>query len=300
VCLRPPVGLFASATAPGAGQYTRPMLETQPPASIIADDERYNASLIRREDATESLATFWVRFDGDPTQFESGQYMTIGVFTEGVAGVPPRIVQRPYSVASDPGVAGSEGYEMYVRLVEGGLFTPLLWELPVGHRMRMIGPKGKFTLEPDDDRIHLFISSGTGNAPFVSMMKMLLREGRPRRAVFLNGVSYERDLGYRELLEGWERGGDYPVTFVPTVSRPTAPENAGWTGRTGRVESIVAPVADELGLTPENTIAYICGNPDMILSAEATLLDRGFPEPQVKKELYWPKGKEPKGPGGTE
>jgi ferredoxin-NADP reductase len=276
------------------------MLETQPPASIISDDERYNASLVRREDATESLATFWVRFDGDPTPFESGQYMTIGVFTEGVEGLPPRIVQRPYSVASDPGVAGSEGYEMYVRLVEGGLFTPLLWELPAGHRMRMIGPKGKFTLEPDDDRIHLFISSGTGNAPFVSMMKMLLREGRPRRAVFLNGVSYERDLGYRELLEGWERSGEYPVTFVPTVSRPSAPENAGWTGRTGRVESIVAPVADELGLSPENTIAYICGNPDMILSAEATLLERGFPEPQVKKELYWPKGKEPKGPGGTE
>ena len=55
---------------------------------------------------------------------------------------------------------------------------------------------------------------------------------------------------------------------------------------------------DEHGLTPDNTIAYICGNPDMILAAEETLLSRGFPEPQVKKELYWPKGKEPTG-GGT-
>jgi NAD(P)H-flavin reductase len=169
--------------------------------------------------------------------------------------------------------------------------------------MRMIGPKGKFTLEPDDDRTHLFISSGTGNAPFVSMMKRMLRERAPRKAVFLNGVSYQRDLGYRDLLEGWEadaaagRGG-YPVTFIPTVSRPSAPENDGWAGRTGRVESIVAPVCDELGLTPDNTIAYICGNPDMILAAEQTLLGRGFPEPQVKKELYWPKGKEPTG-GGT-
>ena len=281
------------------GQYTSGMLETKPPGAIIAEDERYNASLIRREDAHESLATFWVKLDGDPTPFESGQYMTIGVFTED-ASTPTgvRIVQRPYSVASDPAVAGSEGYEMYVRLVDGGAFTPLLWQLPVGHRMRMIGPKGKFMLEPDDDRIHLFISSGTGNAPFVSMMKSLLRQGRPRSAVFLNGVSYERDLGYRDLLEGWERSGEYPVTFIPTVSRAAAPENAGWTGRTGRVESIVGPVADELGLTPQNSIAYICGNPDMILSAEQTLLDRGFPEAQVKKELYWPKGKEPTR-GGT-
>jgi ferredoxin-NADP reductase len=278
------------------------MLETTAARSIVADDERYNASLVRREDANPSLSTFWVKLDGEPTPFESGQYMTIGVFVEGVAGTtpgaPPRIVQRPYSIASDPGVAGTDGYEMYIRLVENGQFTPLLWDLPVGHRMRMIGPKGKFTLEPDDDRTHLFISSGTGNAPFVSMMRRMLREGRPRKAVFLNGVSYQHDLGYRELLEGWEASGEYPVTFIPTVSRPQAAENAGWMGRTGRVESIVGPVCDELGLTPDNAIAYICGNPDMILSAEETLLGRGFPEPQVKKELYWPKGKEPTG-GGT-
>ena len=264
---------------------------------VVRDAPQYNAALVGREDATESLSTFWVRFDAEPIPFLAGQYMTIGVFVEGEAGAPPRIVQRPYSVASPPAVAGSDGYEMYVRLVEGGLFTPLLWRLPLGHRMRMIGPKGKFT---DDDRTHLYISSGTGNAPFVAMMRQLLVDGAPRRTIFLNGVSYERDLGYRELIEGWERDGGYPVTFIPTVSRPTAPENEGWTGRTGRVESIVAPVLDELSLTPADTIAYICGNPDMIIAAEETLLARGFREEQVKKELYWPKGKEPGGPGGTE
>jgi ferredoxin-NADP reductase len=275
------------------------VIETDPRV-ILADAPQYNASLVRREDANESLSTFWVKFDGDPTPFESGQYMTIGVFVEDpTTPTGMKIVQRPYSIASDPGVAGTDGYEMYIRLVHGGQFTPLLWRLPVGQRMRMIGPKGKFTLEPDDDRIHLFISSGTGNAPFVSMMKRALREGRPRRAVFLNGVSYAGDLGYRTLLEGWQASGEYPVTFIPTVSRPTAAENAGWAGRTGRVESIVAPVCEELGLTPDNTIAYICGNPDMILAAEQTLLGRGFPEPQVKKELYWPKGKEPTGGGSS-
>ena len=86
---------------------------------------------------------------------------------------------------------------------------------------------------------------------------------------------------------------------MPTVSRPNDPRNAGWTGRTGRVESILAPVLDELGLTPANSIAYICGNPDMILSAEETLLGRGYPEEQVHKELYWPKGKEPRGVAGA-
>ena len=58
---------------------------------------------------------------------------------------------------------------------------------------------------------------------------------------------------------------------------------------------VLASVCDDRGLTPDNTIAYICGNPDMILAAEELLLARGFPEAQVKKELYWPKGKEPRG-----
>jgi len=255
---------------------------------IEAQDERYNATLVARQDQHASLAYFWVRFDGDPTPFEAGQYMTIGVMVEG------RIVQRPYSIASAPAKA-ADGYEMYVRLVQGGTFTPLLWRLQPGAKMRMIGPKGKFMLEPDDDRIHLYISSGTGNAPFVAMMRQALIDGAPRRAVFLSGVSYAADLGYRDLLEGWEADGGYPVTYIPTVSRPDHPDNAGWTGRTGRVESIVGPVCEELGLSEGNTVAYICGNPDMILAAEATLLGRGFPEASVKKELYWPRGKEPQG-----
>jgi ferredoxin-NADP reductase len=150
-------------------------------------------------------------------------------------------------------------------------------------------------LRPDDDRTHVFISSGTGNAPFVSMMRQLMADGCPRRAVFLNGVSHAHELGYRSIVEGWQRSGEYPVLYLPTVSRPNDPINASWPGRTGRVESILGPVLDELDLDATNSIAYICGNPDMILSAEATLLERGYPEEQVHKELYWPKGKEPRG-----
>jgi ferredoxin--NADP+ reductase len=259
------------------------------PRAVEADAPIYNARLVRRVDETESLAYFWVRFDGDPTPFEPGQYMTIGVVVDG------KLVQRPYSVASAPVRAGSDGYEFYVRLVQGGTFTPFLWRLPIGHGMRMIGPKGKFTLLPEDDRTHIFISSGTGNAPFVSMIRQLQHDGQSRRVVFLNGVSYAHELGYREVVEEWERSGTYPISYVPTVSRPDDPSNADWTGRTGRVEMILGPVLDELGLTPADSIAYICGNPDMILSAEETLLGRGYPEEQVHKELYWPKGKEPRG-----
>ena len=190
---------------------------------------QYNARLVRREDETESLAYFWVRFDGEPTPFEPGQYMTIGVMVDG------KIVQRPYSVASPPARAGTDGYEFYVRLgSRAGRSRRCCGDLPVGHGMRMIGPKGKFMLLPDDDRTHIFISSGTGNAPFVSMMRQLLLDGAPRRAVMLNGVSHVRRARLpRRCSRAGRRRGEYPVTFVPTVSRPNDPANAGWTGRTG-------------------------------------------------------------------
>jgi ferredoxin-NADP reductase len=269
------------------------MIQAADQPTVAIEAPQYNARLVRREDETDSLAYVWVKFDGEPTPFEAGQYMTIGVM------VGERIVQRPYSVASPPAVVGTDGYEFYVRLVHGGTFTPLLWQLPVGHPMRMIGPKGKFTLLPDDGRTHIFISSGTGNAPFVAMMRQLLLEGRPRRVVFLNGVSHEHEFGYRDILEDWQRSGAYPLLYLPTVSRPADPRNVSWTGRTGRVETILGPALDELGLSPTDSIAYICGNPDMILSAEATLLDRGYPEEQILKELYWPKGKEPRGAIGA-
>ncbi len=267
------------------------MLENLNDTRVIDPDApQYNATLVRRVDQTADLGYFWVKMDSDPTPFEPGQYMTIGVFADG------KLLQRPYSVASSPRVIGSEGYEFYVRHVPIIRFTTALWRLPVGHRMRMIGPKGKFLLEPRDSRTHLYVSTGTGIAPFMSMVRDTKSAGDLRRTVLLQGNSYADEVGYREEIGALQEDG-YPLTFIPTVSRPTHPRNADWTGRTGRVEENVAAVCRELDLEPERTVVYICGNPEMILNVERVLIDHGFPEFHVKKELYWPKGKEPVAPG---
>lgn len=255
---------------------------------IQPEAEKYNARLVRREDDSDTLARFWVRPDGDATHFEPGQYMTTGVFAD------EKLVQRPYSVASAPAVIGEEGYELYVRLVPTLRFTSLLWRLPLGHKMRLIGPKGKFMLEEDDDRTHLFVSTGTGIAPFISMTRQLIADGKQRRTVMLHGCSYEDELGYRDELEALA-GGDYPMTYVPTISRPDDPRNQGWDGHTGRAESVVREVCREQELGPERTVVYLCGNPDMIINVEQELLGASFPELHIKKELYWPKGKSPTG-----
>jgi len=265
------------------------MTDMQDARVIVPEAERYNATLVKREDDNDSLARVWVRPDGEMTHFEPGQYMTIGVYAD------DKLYQRPYSVASSPQATGDEGYELYVRLVPILRFTTLLWRLPVGHQMRMIGPKGRFLLEPDDDRTHLFIATGTGIAPFIAMSRQLLHERKPRKTVLIHGCSYQDEMGYRDLLEGWQRDGTYPMAYVPTVSRPDDPRNKGWSGHTGRAEAVVADVCREQALDPDKTVVYLCGNPEMILNAEQVLMDKDFPEFHVKKELYWPKGKKPAG-----
>ncbi len=118
-------------------------------------------------------------------------------------------------------------------------------------------------LEPDDDRTHLFISTGTGVAPFIAMTRQLMHDGKPRKTVILHGCSYQDELGYREMLEGLQRDSDYPMTYVPTISRPGDPRNAGWTGYTGRAEHVVADVCQAQGLEPDTTVVYLCGNPEI-------------------------------------
>jgi ferredoxin--NADP+ reductase len=247
----------------------------------------YNATLVHREDLTADLAYFRIKMDGPATPFIPGQYMTLGVVADG------KMLQRPYSIASAPSTADTLGYEVFVRHVPIVRFTTALWRLKVGHRARLIGPKGKFMLEPEDERTHLYVSTGTGIAPFISMIRETMAEKKPRETVLINGCSFADELGYREELDAWEQDPAYRLTYVPTISRPNDPRNAGWSGRVGRAEQVITEVCQDLSLKPDRTVVYICGNPEMILNVERTLMERGFPEFHVKKELYWPKGKAP-------
>jgi len=103
------------------------------------------------------------------------------------------------------------------------------------------------------------------------------------------------DLGYRDIIDGWSASGAYPATYVPTISRPNDPANAGWGGRTGRVETIVRAALGDLAVDPANAVAYLCGNPEMIVAAEKELSAYGLPDEAIHKELYWPAGKQPTG-----
>ena len=111
----------------------------------------YNGRLSRWDEVADGLAIVGVQALESPFPFEPGQYATLGLV--GDAG---KLVQRPMSVSSSADDLSE--YEFFIRRVEGGGFTPLLWERSVGDPINIKGPKGKFLLQEDGRRC-LFVSS---------------------------------------------------------------------------------------------------------------------------------------------
>jgi ferredoxin--NADP+ reductase len=248
----------------------------------MSTDYPYTGRLSRWEEIAEGLAIVGVQALENQFAFNPGQYATLGLM-----GPEGKLVQRPMSISSS--ADRLDEYEFFIRLVHGGEFTPLLWERRVGDPINIKGAKGRFLLQ-DDGRTGLLVASGTGLAPFISMIETLRDHGQSRDLVLLHGVSHDYDLAWRGQLEELGASGSFPVRYAGTVSRPqNCPD---WTGLTGRVEAIVEGQLDEHGLTPANTTIYLCGNPDMVEVVEAIASERGFPPEQVRKELYWPKGRE--------
>ena len=75
---------------------------------------------------------------------------------------------------------------------------------------------------------------------------------------------------------------------MPVVSRPTDPANAGWAGRTGRLAAQLSDVCSAQSVDPGSSVAYLCGNPEMIATAERILTGHGFAEDAIVSEQYWP------------
>lgn len=237
-----------------------------------------NAVLVDRRDLTPSMAIFRVRPDAPVPAFEPGQYFALGITVEG------RLIQRPYSTSSAAGTTGE--LEFLIRLVPGATFTPLLWALPCGSRIRLGPPKGLFRLERDDPRTHLFVATGTGLAPFVSMVRTSLMRARSPRAIVVHGVSRMPELAYRESLGRWDQEHGN-VAYRPVLSRPPTVGDGEWHGHLGRLDATLGPICDELEVDPADTVAYVCGNPAMITAVEALLRERGLPATAIRSEGYW-------------
>jgi ferredoxin--NADP+ reductase len=238
-----------------------------------------NATLLRRDDLSKRMASFHVGLDTASAPFNPGQYVALGLRDD------DRVIQRPYSIVSAPGAASE--LEFLVRRLDDGILTPRLWAARPGTRLRVGAPKGLFTLDRDDRRRRIFIASGTGLAPFISILAAVARIGTAEPVLLLHGASQPSELAYGERITAWQSAG-VPIEYLPTVSRPDSGVSGTWRGHRGRVESLLAELCRQRSLDPVSSVAYLCGNPGTINACEAVLATAGFGPAELHVERYQP------------
>src|SRR5215475_408367 len=251
------------------------------PMTTISD-KHYRARITKRVDLAPEL---WIiRIEpGAEFKFTPGQYATLGVEGE------QKRSERPYSIASSP---YEREIEFFFELVPHGELTPQIYALKTGDELLMRkASKGRFLLDTASGRKnHLLVCTVTGVAPYVSFVRTLYKdwkEGRfqgEHKLFLLNGASRSWEFGYLDELNQYAAEAGW-LKYVPTVSRPW--DDANWQGEVGRVDDLVRKYADMWNLDAANTIAYLCGHPEMIENAKGILKRRGFPKEAVKEEIYW-------------
>jgi len=200
-------------------------------------------------------------------EFVPGQFVSLS------DAVASREITRAYSIASPPG--SSNRFELCLNRVDDGAFSPHLFDLSAGDVVNMQPPLGTFTLR-QPLRDSLLVATGTGIAPFRSMLKAVLKPDAPAFTL-LFGVRYESHLLYRQEFAALAR--EFPqFRFWPTLTQP----GADWTGRTGRVQ---AHLDEAIGGRRDIDI-YLCGLQPMVDDVRQILKGAGFDRKQIRYEKY--------------
>jgi ferredoxin/flavodoxin---NADP+ reductase len=267
---------------------------------------KLNAIVGLRDEISPWLMILRVAPDGWALpDFQPGQFAVIGLhgssprcalaLAEDQPADPGKLIRRAYSIASSS--LTKHYMDFYVALVTSGALTPRLFSLQIGDWI-WLGPKitGMFTFDqvPADKNV-VMIATGTGLAPYMSMLSTHLMCGNPRRIAVLHGARHSWDLGYRSQLATLQHLCPN-FAYLPIISRP-ADEPTPWLDATGHVQDLWTTGALDrvwgFHPQPQDTQVFLCGSPAMIDSSVELLGHEGFKE-QTKKEAgqihverYW-------------
>jgi ferredoxin--NADP+ reductase len=169
--------------------------------------------------------------------------------------------------------------EFYLTLITSGQLTPRLFALKQGSRV-FLGPKagGIFTLDrAAPGKAVILIATGTGLAPYISMLRTMLVNDQRRRFVVLHGARCGWDLGYRGELESLARLRSN-FTYIPSITRRD--QDPHFYGRIGRIQTLVEQgvLEEESGvaLDPAQAEVFLCGNPEMVRVTRMKLEKKGY------------------------
>jgi ferredoxin--NADP+ reductase len=224
--------------------------------------EKFHAGrVIENRHWTDTL--FSLRVEGPRPEFEAGQFVRIGI--------EPTLV-RPFSFVNPP---SDPVLEFYGVIVPQGPLSPRLARLGKGDVLQVASnPAGFLVLSevPDAETLWL-VSTGTGIAPFLSILKTDTPWRRFRNVVLVHAVRHADELAYKDLI-GTILHNRPALRYVTFVSREAAPGSLAGripaAVRDGRLEA-AAGLALDL-----RSHVMLCGNPQMLKDATAALAERGM------------------------
>jgi len=191
-----------------------------------------------------------------------------------------KFITRAYSIASDP--RPDSTFDLCLNRVENGFMSNYLCDREVGDKVHVHGPHGHFVLH-EELKDTIFISTGTGVAPFRSMARWLFQHperytGRDFWVIY--GTRYEEDIYYREEFEQLAREHSN-FHYVCTLSRG----GDTWTGFRGYVQDHLREI---LKAHPGRDMqTYICGLNEMVSGVRNVLKDEfGWDKKQINFERY--------------
>lgn len=228
--------------------------------------------VIRIEDHTHNTKRFWVQVpEAERFDFIPGQFVTLDLPIH--EKINKRV--RSYSISSWPD--GTNVFELLVVLAEHGLGTHYLFnEIKVGSELNFRGALGVFILPENKDRDIFLICTGTGIAPFRSMINHIYLHQVPFKNIYMVfGCRWQKDLLYYEELKDLEK--KLPgFHYHPTLSREE------WEGHHGYVH----PVYEDLAKDKPGALFYLCGWKQMIDEAKKRILEMGYDKKAIHQELY--------------
>ena len=232
-------------------------------------------------DETPNTKRFWIEIpELDRFDFEPGQFVTLDL---------PIHEQknkrwRSYSIASSPN--GTNVIELVIVRLEGGAGTSYLFkEGEVGMEVMLRGPIGRFTLPETLDKDLFLICTGTGIAPFRSMIHNIHSHKIPHKNVYIIfGCRRIDDSLYFEELKQLEK--DEPdFHFCPTYSRETEVPEGCHTGYVHQVyENFINQSKIDGVIPPANF--FLCGWKNMVDEAKDKLVCMGYDKKDIHLELY--------------
>ncbi|MEZ6255684.1 MAG: FAD-dependent oxidoreductase [Patescibacteria group bacterium] len=143
-------------------------------------------------------------------------------------------------------------FSIVAAVAHDGIGSTYLKSLECGHAIDFIGPAGRFILSPLSMNTNIvFVSTGTGIAPFMTMLDTLLQFDYKHKVTFIHGARYEHELLFLEEIETYSKSIDNFESILCVSSSDK------------RVTSVL-PISS-------NVHYYLCGNPNMVEDAKSLL-----------------------------